>query len=331
MGRHAATRILNSLAEPFRLRGHAITLSASIGIAFFPQDGADPDSLLTNAGIAMSWAKKTGGGFRFFDANSNQNAAMQLTLESDMANAIEMDEFVLEYQPQCDAATGEMVAAEALIRWNHPEQGRLMPDSFIPVAEASGLVNALGDWVLRRACQQACKWDANGLPPFRVSVNISSLQFNYGNLVDNVKAVLEEFELDPSRLELEITETALLEDADHVLDTVEALRILGVSLALDDFGTGYSSLSHLFWYKIDTLKIDRSFVSRIGEGDNASEIIAAVIAMSKRLEITVIAEGVETPEHERFLCEEGCNLLQGYGISRPATPEQLEAWIRARS
>jgi EAL domain-containing protein (putative c-di-GMP-specific phosphodiesterase class I) len=220
---------------------------------------------------------------------------------------------------------------EALVRWNHPSLGRLMPGDFIPAAESCGLITALGEWVLRRACQQIGEWDVAGLPAIRIGVNVSSLQFNHGRVVETVRSVLEETGLDPSRLELEITETALLGNGEHVQRTCEALRELGASLALDDFGTGYSSLSHLFQFQIDTLKIDRSFTARIRPGDKACGIIAAMIAMAARVGISMTAEGVEDAEQEAFLREERCDLVQGYRICRPAPPERIESWIRERS
>jgi len=327
--RRAASRILHALAEPFEVGDHSIPLSASIGIAMFNDENNDADALINHAGVAMTWAKKGGGGsYRFFDPIANSSAAKQLALESDLAAAIENDELILDYQPQSDAETGGLVAVEALVRWNHPRHGRLMPGDFIPAAEACGLIGALGEWVLRRACRQLREWDEAGLPQFRIGVNVSSVQFNHGRLVETVRNVLDESGLDPCRLEIEITETALLGNGEHVLHTCEALRELGVGLALDDFGTGYSSLSHLFQFQIDALKIDRSFTSRIHPGDRACGIIAAVIAMAKRMGITVVAEGVEEVEQETFLRDEGCDLLQGYGICRPASPEKIEAWAR---
>jgi diguanylate cyclase (GGDEF)-like protein len=330
ISRQAASRILRTLAEPFAVGGQAIPISASIGIAMF--SGDDADALISHAGAAMTWAKGTGGGcYRFFDATANQNAAKQLALEGDLAAAIQNEELTLEYQPQCDAETGELVAIEALVRWNHPHLGRLMPNDFIPVAESCGLIAALGEWVVGRACRQIGEWDAAGLPAFRVAINVSSLQFNHGRVVETLRAALDETRVHPSRLEIEITETALLGDDEHLLGTFEALRELGVRVALDDFGTGYSSLSHLFHYQIDTLKIDRSFTARIHPGDAACGVIAAIIAMSKQMAITVVAEGVEEAEQEAFLRDEGCHLLQGYRICRPAPPEQIEAWIRERA
>ncbi len=328
----AASRILRSLAEPFEVGGHAIPLSASIGIAMFNADCDDADALIGHAGAAMSWAKKAGGSsYRFFDPAADQSAARVLALESDLAAAIQDDELALQYQPQVDAENGALIGVEALVRWAHPRFGQLPPGQFIPAAESCGLIPALGEWVLRRACGQAVEWDAAGLPPVRMSVNVSSVQFDHGRLVEKVVAVLDETGLAPSRLELEITETALLSEGAHVLRTCEALRSLGVGLALDDFGTGYSSLSHLFEFQIDTLKIDQSFIARIRPGDPACGVIAAIIAMAKRMGITVIAEGVEGTEHATFLRDEGCHLLQGFWICRPAAPEAIEAWIRERT
>jgi len=329
--RMTSSRIVQALSHPFAVGGHSIRVSASIGVSFYPDNASDAGALISNAASAMNRAKRAGGGsFHFFESDTNEDAARQLTLESELIAGIPAGELTLEYQPQCDATSGKMLAAEALVRWNHPRLGRLMPGDFIPAAEDCGLISLLGERVLRDGCEQLRVWDEQGLPPFRLSVNISSLQFNHGNAAEMVQRTLQETGVDPSRLELEITETALLGNEEHVLQTCQNLRAMGVALALDDFGTGFSSLSHLTRFQIDTLKIDRSFVSAIRPGDKACSIVSVVIAMARRLGITVVAEGVELVEQEAFLRNEGCDLLQGYGICRPVPPDKLESWLRAR-
>ncbi len=331
--RQAATEILNAFDEPFVVGDQRIPLSASVGISTFNVTASegDADSLLSRASLAMKWAKQQGGrSYRLFDPSESSSVEMQLALESDLAAALQEEELVLEYQPQCDAVTGYPIAVEALVRWNHPRLGRLMPGDFIPVAESSGMVGALGEWVLRESCRQIAAWDAAGLPPLRVGANVSSVQFEQGRVVDMVRAALDAHDVAPERLEVEITETALLGDGADVQRTCEALQKLGVSIALDDFGTGYSSLSHLFRFQIDVLKIDRSFTAEIRDSERARAIIAAIIAMSDRLGVTVIAEGVEQPEESAYMRDEGCHLLQGFGICRPAPPDEIEVWVKKR-
>ncbi len=331
--RQAAGAILDSFDEPFTEGEQRITLSASVGIATLNvmEHEGSPDHLLSHSSLAMVWAKQSGGGgYRFFDPAINSKHEMQLTLEADLNTALAGEGLVLEYQPQCDAATGTPVAVEALVRWNHPRLGRLMPGDFIPVAESSGLAGALSEWVLHESCRQIQEWDAAGLPPLRIGANVSSVQFEGGRVVDTVRSALDAHGVEPSRIEIEITETALLGDGAEVARTCDALRALGVSLALDDFGTGFSSLSHLFRFQIDVLKIDRSFTAEIRASERARAIIAAMIAMSHRLGITVIAEGVEEPEESDYMRDEGCDLLQGFGICRPALPDAVASWVRGQ-
>jgi diguanylate cyclase (GGDEF)-like protein len=328
----AVNRIQRVFREPFGLSGQKIPLSASFGIARYPEDARDADALISNAALAMARAKRAGGGrHEFFDSKEDQGNKNDLVIETELARALERDEFFVEYQPLCDARTGKLTAVEALVRWNHPVRGRLAPIEFIAAAESSGLITALGQRVLLKACEQLPRWDRTGIPGIRLSANVSSHQFTGGDLADTVRSVLEETGLPPERLELELTETALIGEGDEVEEACSALRELGVGIALDDFGTGFSSLSHLVRFQIDTLKIDRSFVNRIESGGTASAVTAAVIAMARRLGITVVAEGVETPEQARFLQAEGCHLLQGYLLGKPMEPRALEEWFRSRS
>ena len=327
----AVNRILRVFKAPFDLEGRRVPVSASIGVARYPEDGDTVDRLLGNAAAAMVRAKKAGGGrYHFFDPGADRAAKNELAVESDFVRAIEQNELFLEYQPVCDARDGSLVSVEALVRWNHPTRGRLGPMDFVPTVESSGQATALGNWVLRESCRQLRQWDEQGFEGLALNVNVSPQQFVGGELGTLVQSILAETGFDPNRLEIELTETSLVGEGSEVETACQALRTLGIRLALDDFGTGFSSLSHLVRFQIDTLKIDRSFVSRLEEGGTAAAVTAAVIAMARRLGIVVVAEGVETEAQARFLKAERCERLQGYFFSRPLLPDQLAEWARAR-
>jgi diguanylate cyclase (GGDEF)-like protein/PAS domain S-box-containing protein len=322
-------RILEALREPFVLNDQELVMSASIGVAIFPSDGDDVDTLLSNANTAMHHAKSEGReGYRFFSESMNESAVRNLRLESGLRTAIDRDELVLHYQPQREMTTGAMTAAEALVRWQSPEHGLVSPGEFIPLAEETGLIGAVGEWVLRTACAQTRAWRDAGLPIERIAVNVSSYQLRRPGLADLVDHALQEIGLDPTHLELEITESALIGIDQGVVGTLARIKDLGVRIALDDFGTGYSSLSHLVRFPIDTLKIDRSFVAALESDDQARGIIAAVIAMAHRLHLDVTAEGVETEAQEDFLRSEGCDAIQGYLACRPVEPVRFEGVLR---
>lgn len=324
-----ARRILNALRPPFTLHGHEIVMSASIGIAMFPSDGADASSLLRSADTAMYHAKEAGGGtYRFFSESMNDRAVRNLRLESGLRNALDRNQMYVEYQPLIAGGTGRVCGAEALLRWTSPEFGSVSPGEFIPVAEESGLIGELGEWVLRTACAQLQRWRA-AHPDLHIAVNVSSHQVRKPGLSGIVEGALRDSGLDPAHLELEITESALLGNEECVVSTLNDLKDMGVRLALDDFGTGFSSLSHLVHFPIDTLKIDQSFVHDIG-GPQSGVVIAAVLAMAHRLQLSVTAEGVETREQEEFLRSEGCDRFQGYRFSRPLSPEAFEALLRGQ-
>ncbi len=328
----AVNRILRVFQSPFDIDGRRVPVSASIGVSRYPEDGDSVDALLGSAAAAMVRAKKAGGGrYHFFDPGADRAAKNELAVESDFTRAIERNELFLEYQPVCDARDGSLVSVEALVRWNHPTRGRLGPMDFVPTVESSGQATALGNWVLREGCRQLREWDQQGLEGLSLNVNVSPQQFVGGDLGTFVQKILADTGFDPNRLEIELTETSLVGDGDEVETACQTLRTLGVGLALDDFGTGFSSLSHLIRFQIDTLKIDRSFVSRLEEGGTAAAVTAAVIAMARRLGITVVAEGVETDAQARFLKAERCERLQGYLLSRPLLPEQLLDWAQERS
>ncbi|MBW2281597.1 MAG: EAL domain-containing protein [Deltaproteobacteria bacterium] len=326
---HVARRILETLRTPFNLHGHDIVMSASIGITIFPMDGANTDTLISNADTAMYHAKEGGGGtYRFFSESMNERAMRNLRLEGGLRMALERDEIHLNYQPLIDVGTGGVMGVEALLRWDSGEFGQVSPAEFIPVAEECGLIDSLGEWVLNTACEQTRRWQRTAQPSLKVAVNVSSHQVRKPGLVEVVKRALASSGLDPAQLELEITESALLGNDGCVVETINELKQMGISLALDDFGTGYSSLSHLVHFPIDTLKIDQSFVREIGEDVQAGAVISAVMAMAHRLRLSVTAEGVETREQEEFLRAEGCDSFQGYRFSRPLSPGDLEAFIR---
>jgi diguanylate cyclase (GGDEF)-like protein len=326
-----AQRIIESFAAPVRLGSQEISVNASVGITIHPQDG-DVEDLIRNADIAMYEAKKQGKNrFRFYTAAMNDALTERVELERALRVAIERDELMLRYQPQVDAGTGEIVAIEALVRWCSPERGFVMPDKFIPLAEETGLIVPLGEWVLREACRQNKAWQDANLPPIPMAVNISARQFAEGGFEANVERVLTETGLEPHLLEVELTETTIMDSLDRAARTLAALKALGVRIAMDDFGTGYSSLSALKHLPIDCLKIDQSFIRDITIEGTGSAIVTTIIVMGKSLGLTVLAEGVEDEEELAFLREHGCDRIQGYLFARPAPAAETEVLLRARA
>lgn len=314
-----AQKILDAMTPGFELDGHALTCSFSIGIAMHPDDGADFDALLLKADTAMYAAKEAGRNtYRFFAARMNADAHDRLLLQGHLRHAIGRGEFELHYQPQVDLVSGTITGAEALLRWHSPELGKVPPDRFIPVAESSGQIVPIGEWVLREACLQACRWRAEGLALRTIAVNVSALQFRRNDPVELVARILTETGLPASCLELELTESLLLEDpAGRTLDTLRGLKALGVRLAIDDFGTGYSSLAYLRRFPIDKLKIDQAFVRDIGADAEDAAIVRLIIELGRILRLETIAEGVETHEQLDFLLAHGCTRVQGYLCARP--------------
>ena len=318
-----ARKILNALAQPFPLDGHEIFIGTSIGIALYPFD-EELNALLRNADTAMYEAKQQGGNnYQFYSAEMNTASLKHLSLEGALRRALERGEFELHYQPQIDLTRGEIVGVEALVRWRHPDLGLLGPMEFIPLAEENGLIVPIGEWVLRTACAQVRAWQEAGLRPIRVAVNLSARQFYQKDLVGTVARILEQTGLDSRYLELEITESCLMQNTQTTVALLTELSRLGVRFSIDDFGTGYSSLSYLKRFPIDTLKIDRSFVCDIGTDPDDAAIVKAIIALAKSLEMHVIAEGVETPEQLHFLRTHGCNEIQGYLVSRPLPADEV--------
>jgi diguanylate cyclase (GGDEF)-like protein len=327
----AARRVVDLLRTPFIMNDERVVMTASIGIAVFPADAMDAEELLRNAATAMHHAKAGGGdGWQFFDDSMNARAARNLHLENALRSAIDDDELLLHYQPQFLLETGAVTAVEALVRWCAEGATPMLPGEFIPLAEEVGMIGPIGEWVLRAACAQTQAWRGAGLPPVRIAVNVSSHQVRRPGLVQAVERALRDSGLAPDQLELELTESAFLHDEPKVIEVLSALKRLGVRLALDDFGTGYSSLSHLVGFSIDAIKIDRSFVAGIGSDRNAEGVIAAVLAMAKRLGLFVTAEGVETEVQRAFLKELGCDAVQGFLLGRPVEPGELAKILRTR-
>lgn len=325
----SAQKMLAALALPHHIERHDLHVSVSIGISIYPDDGLDAETLLKNADTAMYHAKENGrNNFKFFEQGMNARAVERQSIEASLRRALERQEFVLHYQPKINLHCGTMVGVEALIRWQHPEQGLLAPAQFVPIAEDSGLILPIGRWVLREACLQARAWRNAGLPPITIAVNTSALEFRAKDFLDNIRTTLEDACLEPRYLELELTESVLMRDAESTDCVLHALADLGVKLAIDDFGTGYSSLSYLRKFPIDTLKIDQSFVNRMSNNPDDATIVSAVINMGKSLKKHVIAEGVETPEQYAFLLAQNCDEGQGYHFGYPMPAEALAALLR---
>ena len=326
-----ARRLLQELRKPFRVGQREMVITASIGLALYPLDGEDADSLLKNAGAAMHFAKEQGrDNYQFYSRAMNATALQKLSMESQLRKALERTEFLLHFQPKIQLASGQIVGLEALIRWRHPELGLVRPGDFIPVAEETGLIVPIGDWVLRSACLQNQAWRSAGYPSVHVAVNIASPHFRQGGLVASVAAALKESALDPALLEVELTESMLMHNVDATLITLSQLKDMGVRLAIDDFGTGYSSLSYLKRFPLDTLKIDRSFVKDLPHDPEDAAITRAIIAMAHSLKLAVVAEGVETAEQLAFLQQHGCEVVQGFLFSEPVGAENLGAMLAAQ-
>ena len=324
-----AEKIHQQMGEPLSVLGHSLTSSFSIGVAIYPDDGQDFDTLLKKADTAMYHAKEAGrNGHRFFTEQMNQRVVEHLTLETQLRSALENNEFVLHYQPQMDLQDGSIVGVEALIRWNSPDSGLVAPARFIAVAEDTGLIVPIGAWVLREACRQAREWQEAGLPPLVMAVNLSAVQFRHHELIHNVINALVLSELDSQWLELELTESILIQDAETTLDAVRRLKSLGLKLSVDDFGTGYSSLTYLKRFSVDKLKIDKSFVRDLASDPEDAAIVRAIIQMAHSLRLRTIAEGVENEELANLLRVFHCDEIQGYWLTRPLPAREMEAYLR---
>jgi diguanylate cyclase (GGDEF)-like protein/PAS domain S-box-containing protein len=323
-------QIQAAIAEPVRLEGHDIRVTSSLGVATYPDDGTDADTLLANSDAAMYRAKDIGrDNLQFYTPELNIKVHEKFLLQEELRNAIARSEFVLLYQPQVDLRTGHVFAVEALIRWKHPKLGMISPIEFIPMAEETGLIVPIGDWVLREACRQNKAWRDAGLPPVTVSVNVSARQFRERNLVNRVAGALKESGLEAKCLELELTESLIMQDIELAVATMEELQGLGVQLSIDDFGTGYSSLSALKTFPVARLKIDKSFIDGLPTNENDKAVASAVISLGQKLNLRVIAEGVETDAQAAFLRESNCDEIQGYLFSRPVPAQDIEALLKA--
>ncbi|MBC8212184.1 MAG: EAL domain-containing protein [Gammaproteobacteria bacterium] len=323
-----AQRVLEHLGQPVTLNDLEYYITGCMGIAIYPDDGEDIDTLLKHADIAMYQAKKRGrNDFQFYASRLNQNTRERLGMETRLRRALDKDELILHYQPQVSAINGEVIGLEALVRWQHDESGLVPPGDFIPIAEECGLIHPIGDWVLETACHQARKWQKAGLPAIRMSVNLSSHQFHQKNFIQNVTNILQGTGLDPQYLELEMTESVIMQQLKKTITDLNDLKQLGLSLSIDDFGTGYSSMSYLKRFPLDTLKIDRSFVTDITTDSSDAAIIKAIITLAKSLDLMTIAEGVEKIEQLTFLQQQGCDLIQGFYFSRPIPALEIEKYL----
>jgi EAL domain-containing protein (putative c-di-GMP-specific phosphodiesterase class I) len=324
-----ARRMLDVLAEPFGIEGHEVFVSASIGISMYPRDGHDSQALLKNADIAMYHAKDAGrNNYQFYQPSMNAATMERLALESDLRKALERGELEIFYQPQVNYRTSRVIGSEALLRWRHPVRGLLNPVDFVNLAEETGLLAPIGEWVLRTACQQTCAWQQSGYGPMHIAVNLSERQFRQNNMVEVVAKALNESGLPPRALDLELTESIIMENSKETLATLYELKSMGVKISVDDFGTGYSSLGYLKRFPVDLIKIDHAFVRDLATSPDDAAITTAIIAMARSLKLEVLAEGVETPAQAEFLLERGCNLMQGYMFGRPLPAPKFERLLK---
>ncbi|WP_255438226.1 EAL domain-containing protein [Ammoniphilus sp. YIM 78166] len=319
-----ARRMISLISQPMELNGHEILVTPSIGISMYPEHGEDVESLLKNADTAMYHAKDLGkNNFQFYTSKLDQKVLERLTLENELRKALERKEFVLHYQPLIQINSNKMIGVEALIRWQHPLLGIISPTRFIPLAEETGLIVPIGEWILHSACAQNKAWQDQGYPPLKVSVNLSGRQFKEPDLVHTIADILDKTGLDPQYLELEITENISMNDVNFTIQALQELKALGLKISIDDFGTGYSSLNYLKKFPIDTLKIDQSFVRDIHTDRDDAAIVKAIMAMAFSLDLNVIAEGVETIEQLLFLTKQNCPEAQGYYFNKPLTPDEV--------
>ena len=319
-----AVKILETLREPHYVNEHELHITASIGIATYPDDGTDVETLMKKVDLAMYHAKEAGrGSYHFFEPEMNARAVESRALEDGLFCAIERQQLELHYQPKLDLMSGAIIGAEALIRWRHPQHGLIPPEKFIPIAEDCGLIVPLGQWVLREACRQAHAWQVAGLQCLCIAINVSSLELRTAGFVSGVRQALTEAGLESRYLEIELTETGLMSDSGSIVAVLNELKAVGVLLALDDFGTGYSSLSHLKCFPIDTIKIDQSFVRDLGADDDSTNIVTALIGMGRNLRIRVVAEGIETRAQLNILREHACPQGQGFLFSRPVPADEF--------
>jgi len=322
---NAARALKSSLDQAFIFEDQEIFMTSSVGISLYPQDGRDTGGLLKTAGVALDRAKGLGGNnYQFYTAGGTTRALKQLVLESNLRPGLERSEFFVQYQPQVAIHDFHLVGMEALIRWQHPTMGVLYPGEFITLAEESGVITALGDWVMRTACEQNKKWQDAGLAPMRLSVNFSARQFQQPTFMTDVAQILKDTNLDPRWLELELTESSIMKDPEQAIEKLHELKLMGIKVAIDDFGTGYSSLNYLKRFPIDTLKIDKSFVADVCKDPHDTAIVRAIINLGHALDVTVIAEGVETKEQLQYLSALECDVVQGFLFSKALSAKAFE-------
>ena len=327
-----AERVLETFAEPFEALGRRIKATASVGITLHPLDEGSPEELLRHAGIALGHAKKEGGrNLQFYDSEVNQKRLEEKAISADLPIALSNDQFRLHYQPKVLTTTGTVVGVEALIRWQHPNRGILAPNQFIPVAEATGFIDNIGEWVLREACRQSASWRNQGSADVPIAVNLSAAQLSRPDLYEVVRRTIAESGIAPQSLELEITESMIMDQTPVAMENLLKLSDLGVRLAIDDFGTGYSSLAYLRRYPVDRLKIDRSFIRRIAEDEDTAAIAKAIVSLGKTLNLDITAEGVESEGQFAMLHELGCDEVQGYLFSRPLPSGEFAEWYERHS
>jgi len=324
-----ADKVLKSLTLPFKLHDHELFISTSLGVCMYPDDGEDTEDMMKKADIAMYYAKSLGrNNVQFYNDDMDQNASRRFVISNSLRRGLEQNEFRVYYQPKVDVASGRIVAMEALVRWEHPELGLLSPVEFIQLAEENGLIMQLGEWVLRESCLQNVKWQSEGIMDLRVAVNLSGYQLQHTALLATIRKVLKETGMLPEQLELEITESVIMQNPDFAVSVLSVITDLGIHISIDDFGTGYSSLSHLKRFSVNTLKIDKSFVRDVELSSTDAAIATAIIAMGNSLKLNVIAEGVETQAQYEFLKLNNCDQVQGYLFSRPLPPDELFELLR---
>jgi diguanylate cyclase (GGDEF)-like protein len=329
---YLADKLVRAIDEPFLIAGHDLCVSASIGIAIYPQHGTDPDDLLKHADAAMYHAKSDGRNrVHFFESMQGKPGTEPVGLLQDLRMARSRGEFLLLYQPMFHAADGALMGAEALLRWNHPRRGMIEPDDFIPLAERSGLIVSIGDWVIEEACRQLAQWRQAGRPHLTMAINISPLQFTHAGFVALVAATLDRHALEAESLVLEVTESTAMRDVETSLMVLEQLRALGVRISIDDFGTGYSSLLYLRRLPASELKIDRGFIAQLAGDTNDAAIVSAIVALGATLNLNIVAEGVETDAQRDLLTQLGCNVLQGFLLGRPMSAADFDQPLRVGS
>ena len=325
---NVAQKVIDMMSRSFSINGQEIFITTSIGIATYPDCGTDQNTLLKNADAALYDAKAQGRGvYRFYHQKMNIIATERLELLTSLRHAVDRQEFILRYQPQVDSNTGQLVGVEALLRWNHPQKGLIYPSQFVPLLEDTGLIVQVGEWALRESCKQCKAWQNAGLPAIPVSVNISARQFKQKNLVSMISEILVDTRLDPRYLQLELTESVLVDNIGATVATLRALHTIGTKLSIDDFGTGYSSLSYLKQFPIHALKIDRSFLQDVNKRTKDAAIAIAIITLGHSMKLEVIAEGVETIEQKEFLIKQNCNIMQGHLFGYPMHAVQIEEWL----